>query len=83
MSIGFSRQEYWNGEPFPSPGDLPDPGIEPSSPAPAGEFFIPEPPGKPCLLSTSVCSKPSLNLLCSVMVMVPFLAHFTPVFGIS
>ena len=31
-SIGFSRQEYWSGLPFPSPGDLPDPGIEPSSP---------------------------------------------------
>ena len=32
-SMGFSRQEYWSGEPFPSPGDLPDPGIEPGSPA--------------------------------------------------
>ena len=32
-SIGFSRQEYWSGLPFPSPGDLPDPGIEPRSPA--------------------------------------------------
>ena len=33
LSIGFSRQEYWSGLPFPSPGDLPDPGIEPGSPA--------------------------------------------------
>ena len=32
-SMGFSRQEYWSGLPFPSPGDLPDPGIEPDSPA--------------------------------------------------
>ena len=32
-SMGFSRQEYWSGLPFPSPGDLPDPGIEPRSPA--------------------------------------------------
>ena len=32
-SVGFSRQEYWSGLPFPSPGDLPDPGIEPRSPA--------------------------------------------------
>ena len=32
LSMGFSRQEYWNGLPFPSPGDLPDPGIEPESP---------------------------------------------------
>ena len=44
--MGFSRQEYWHGLPFPSPGDLPDPGIEPTSPALAGGFFITEPPGK-------------------------------------
>ena len=47
LSIGFSRQEYWNGEPFPSPGDLPDPGIQPGSPALADGFFTTEPPGKP------------------------------------
>ena len=42
MSMGFSRQEYWSGLPFPPPGDLPDPGIEPSSlrsPVLAGGFF--------------------------------------------
>ena len=33
LSVGFSRQEYWSGLPFPSPGDLPDPGIKPRSPA--------------------------------------------------
>ena len=33
LSMGFPRQEYWSGSPFPSPGDLPDPGIEPGSPA--------------------------------------------------
>ena len=33
LSMGFSRQEYWSGLPFPSPGDLPDSGIEPGSPA--------------------------------------------------
>jgi len=32
LSLGFSRQEYWSGLPFPSPGDLPNPGIEPGSP---------------------------------------------------
>ena len=32
LPVGFSRQEYWSGLPFPSPGDLPDPGIEPGSP---------------------------------------------------
>ena len=37
LSLGFSRQEYWCGLPFPSPGDLPDPGMEPTSPA--GRFF--------------------------------------------
>ena len=42
LSMGFSRKEYWTGLPFPSPGDLPDPGIEPTSlmsPAMAGGFF--------------------------------------------
>ena len=33
LSMGFCRQEYWSGEPFPLPGDLPDPGIDPASPA--------------------------------------------------
>ena len=46
-SMGFSRQEYWSALPFPSPGDLPDPGMEPKSPALAGGFFTAEPPGKP------------------------------------
>ena len=46
-TMGFSRQEYWSGLPFPSPGDLPDPGIEPASPALAGRFFTTEPPAKP------------------------------------
>ena len=44
----FSRQEYWSGWPFPFPGDLPNPGIEPMSPTLAGRFFTTEPPGKPC-----------------------------------
>ena len=47
LSIGFSRQEYWSGLPFPSPGYLPDPGIEPVSPALAGGFFTTEPQVKP------------------------------------
>ena len=45
--MGFSRQEDWSGLPFPSPGDLPDPGVKPTSPALAGGFFTTEPPGKP------------------------------------
>ena len=43
----FSRQEYWSGLPFPSPGHLPNPGIEAGSPSLAGTFFTAEPPGKP------------------------------------
>ena len=39
LSMEFFRQEYWRGLPFPSPGDVPDPGIEPSSPVLAGTFF--------------------------------------------
>ena len=46
-SMKFSRQEYWIGLPFPSPGDLPDPGIEPTSPALQADSLPPEPPGKP------------------------------------
>ena len=49
LSMGFSRPDYWNGLPFASPGDLPDPGIKPTSPALAGGFFTTEPLGKPCL----------------------------------
>ena len=50
-SMGFSKQEYWSGLPFPSPGDLPDPGIEPTSPTLAGGFFTNELPGKPFILT--------------------------------
>ena len=39
LSIGFPRQEYWNGLPFPSPENLPEPGIEPVSPVLVGGFF--------------------------------------------
>ena len=47
LSIGFSRQAYRTRLPFPTPGDLSDPGIKPESPALAGRFFTTEPPGKP------------------------------------
>ena len=56
LSMEFSRQEYWNGLPFPIPGDSPNPRIElasPVSPALAGEFFTTAPPGKH-LLRTSI-----------------------------
>ena len=47
LSVRFSRQEYWRGLPFPSPGNLPDPGIEPVTPALAGRLLTAEPPEKP------------------------------------
>ena len=45
-SMGFSRQEYWSGLPFPSPGDLSDPGIKPGSPSLEADALNSEPPGK-------------------------------------
>ena len=45
LSMGFSKQEYWSGLPFPSPGDLPDPGIKPGSPALQTDALASEPPG--------------------------------------
>ena len=47
LSMRFSRQEYWSGYPLPSPGGLPDPGIEPRPPALQAESLLSEPPGKP------------------------------------
>ena len=50
LSMAFFRQKYWSVLPFPPPGDLLNPGMEPESPvaaALAGEFFTTEPPGKP------------------------------------
>ena len=46
LSMGFSRQEYWSGLPFPSPGDLPNPGIEPRSSALQADSLVSEAPGK-------------------------------------
>ena len=54
-SMEFSRQEYWSGLPFPSPGDLPDPGIEPGSPALQADALPSEPPGKPKYLWLAIC----------------------------
>ena len=50
----FSRQEYWSGLPFPSPGDLPDPGVEPGSPALQADALTSEPPGVGEVPDTSV-----------------------------
>ena len=58
LSTGFSRQEYWSGLPFPSPGDLPHPGIEPRSPALQADALTSEPPGKPIKSnSQNICQR--------------------------
>ena len=56
LSMEFSRQEYWSGEPFPSPGDPLDPGIEPGSPTLQADSLPSEPPGKPGILLVIVWS---------------------------
>ena len=66
---GFSRQEYWSRLPFPSPGDLPDPGIEPRSPALWEDALPSEPPGKSChtqkstkTINQNVCSSQTVGI---------------------
>ena len=54
LSMEFSRQEYWSGEPFPSPRDLPDPEIEPGSPTLQADCLLSEPPRKPILLFSNL-----------------------------
>ena len=70
LSMGFSREEYWSGLPFPIPGDLPNLGTEPTSPTLASRFFTTEPPGKvkvaqlcpilcdPCTIQSMEFSRP-------------------------
>ena len=60
LSMGFSRQEYCSGLPIPSLGDLPDPGIEPGSPALRADALPSEPPGKPIVASSIVLEASSI-----------------------
>ena len=64
LSVGFSRQAYWSGVPFHSPGDLPDPGIEPQSPALQADALSSEPPGTPFLVNTGVQVKEENSFAC-------------------
>ena len=59
LSVGFPRQEYCNGLPFPSPGDLPKPGIKPTTPALEGGFFTAEPLKKPIYVHLKLPNYPS------------------------
>ena len=81
--MGFSTQKYWSGVSFPSPGDLPEPGIKLmslASPAFAGRFFTTEPPGKPLSLCCCSVSKSCLThydpMKCSMPVFPVF--HYLP-----
>ena len=56
-STEFSRQECWGGLPFPSPGDLPDPGIKPGSPTLQADALPSEPPGKPLMMGLVTLKK--------------------------
>ena len=66
LPMEYSRPECWSVLPFSTPGDLPDPGIEPTSPALAGGFFTTEPPGKYVIPQLAVI-KPSLDYLTEVI----------------
>ena len=83
MSIGFSRQEYWSGLPFPSPGDLPDSGIEPGSPALQADSLPTGLPGKPGKLRLAFNQKANLKILLSRAGVVPFCPRRTDVKGSS
>ena len=65
-SMGFPRQDYWSGLPFPSPGDLPNSGIESGSPVLAGRFFTVEPPGKPISEVIILASSTQMQLFVSM-----------------
>ena len=71
LSMGFSRQEYWSGLPFPSPGDLPNPGIESGFPALQADALSSEPPGKP----TNPCTHAS-TVSCLKPASIPLRKHF-------
>ena len=77
----FFRQEYWSKLPFPSPGDLPNPGIEPASPvspALAGGFFTTAPPGKPC--SLLLCTNWNLGQHCCSFLLSPWMSFLFQIF---
>ena len=84
LSKGFPRQEYWSGLPFPSPGDLPDPGLKSMSLALAGTFSTTEPPGKlqyfswPGILWIWYVSYVHLKRICSLLLFGSLFYYWTP-----
>ena len=87
LSMGFSRQKYWCGLPFPSPGDLPYPRIEPMSPTLAGRlcvfclfvclFLTIEPPGKPNLKGSPTFLSPTYNPLVELAIQLSTLSLYS------
>ena len=77
QSVEFSRQEYWSGSPFPSPGDLPNPGIEPGSPALQADALPSEPPGYvlPSSIYLKSLFKDSLVYICVYIYMIVLHVH--------
>ena len=65
QSTEFSRPEYWSGWPFPSPGDLPNPGIEPRSPALQADSLLSEPLGKPNV-GKGLNNRKGKNYMCQI-----------------
>ena len=65
LSMECSRQEYWSGLPFPSPGDFPDSGIKPVAPALQADSLPSQPPGKPLLLLLLLLSRFNRVRLCA------------------
>ena len=66
LSMGFSRQEYWSGLPFPSLGALPEPGIEPGSPTLQADSLQSKPPGKPTLEHRSEIRQSQKDSYCMI-----------------
>ena len=61
--MGFSRQELWSELPFPPPGDVPNPGIKPTSPALTGRFSTTKPPGKPQIIHRQILNAKLFKIL--------------------
>ena len=77
LSMGFSRQEYWSGLPFPSPGDLPDLGIEPRSPALQADFFPTELQGKLTIATINRTSFPLQDYKYNIEILILVMSQLT------
>ena len=76
LSMGFSRQEYWSGLPFPSPGSRPNPGIKPRSPAFQANALPSEPSGKPFVTVVITILSVSVHIPVSIILITVFGAKF-------